>query len=111
MSSISPPNPGHPVQEDASPSDAGSSSWADRLVSPLIRGGLEAFSRDLPELLKTHKGRFVAYSGDRRLGIDQSKFRLVRLCLNQGLTVSEFIVLGIAPAIPEDLDWEEFHDI
>jgi hypothetical protein len=79
-------------------------------VPPQIQGGLEAFRRDLPELLEQHKGQFVAYSGDRRLGINRSQRKLVRLCLSQGLSVHEFVVPGIAPEIPDDLDAEEFRD-
>jgi hypothetical protein len=111
MSAISPPNPGHPVDEDASPPNALPSSWVDQPVPPLIQSGLEAFRRDLPELIEKHQGEFVAYSGNRRLGIDRSQRKLVRLCLSQGLSTHEFVVPGIAPEIPDDLDWEEFRDI
>ncbi|HKI32189.1 MAG TPA: hypothetical protein VKA46_10000 [Gemmataceae bacterium] len=64
-------------------------------VPPLIAGGRKAFLRDLPQLLKTHRGWCVAYSGDRRLGISRSALKLYDECFRQGLARTEFIVLDV----------------
>jgi len=111
MSSISPPNPGHPVEDDANRADAGPTSAVDWSIPPLLRSGCEAFRRDLPELLKNHEGKWAAYRGDRRLGITRTKSQAFQLGFKEGLTDHEFVVLGITPEIPDDVDGEDFSDI
>ena len=101
----------NPVEEELDPQIANDRSWVHRPVPPLIQSGQEAFSRDLPELLKKHAGKWVAYSGDRQLGIGRSKNKLYQQCLRQGLDHDEFVVRGIEPEPPDELDWEEFCDI
>lgn len=64
-------------------------------VPPLVAQGRETFLRDLPQLLKTHYGWSAAYSGDRRLGLSRSAWKLYDECLAQGLKRSEFLVLYI----------------
>jgi Family of unknown function (DUF5678) len=101
----------NPVEEELPPEIANDRSWAHRPVPPLIQRGQEAFSRDLPELLKKYAGKWVAYSGERQLGIGRSKGKLYQQCLRQGFDDDEFLVRSIEPEIPDDLDWEEFRDI
>lgn len=98
MSAISPTNPGHPVQDDARLTDVPSWFWPDPRVPPLWRRGEWAFRRDLPELLKKHKGKYVAYNGDRRIGIERSERKLHDLCTKQGLIWYEYVVGLIDPA-------------
>ena len=99
MSSISPPTPGHPVADDASRPDVPPPSWwPDPRVPPLLRSGEWAFQRDLPELLKEHKGKYVAYNGVRRIAIDRSERKLMDLCTKQGLIWYEYVVRLIDPA-------------
>jgi hypothetical protein len=64
-------------------------------MPPLIAQGRKAFLRELPQLLKTHRGWCVAYSGDRRLGPRRSALRLHEECFRQGLGRMEFLVLDI----------------
>ena len=97
MSAISPPNPGHPVQDDARRTDVPSWFWPDPRVPPLFRRGEWAFRRDLPELLKKHKGKYVAYNGDRRIAIDRSERKLIDLCTRQGLIWYEYVVAAHRP--------------
>lgn len=111
MSSISPASPGHPVGDDASRPDDRSPSLVDWSIPPLLQSGCDAFRRDLPELLKKHEGEWAAYSGDRRLGITRTKSQAFQLGFKEGLTDHEFVVLGITPEIPDDVDWEDFGDI
>jgi len=101
----------NPVEEDLGLDEDGASSWVDRPVPPLIQGGQEAFRRDLPDLLQKHAGQWVAYSGDRRIALGRSKIGLFQLCERQGLGSDEFVVRGIEPEMPDELDWEEFRDI
>jgi hypothetical protein len=88
MSSISPLDPGHPVENDLGSQDDNDSSWVDREIPPMIQRSQEAFRRDLPELLKKHEGKWVAYSGDRRLGMGRSKSKLARIGITR-LAVGE----------------------
>jgi hypothetical protein len=99
MSSISPTNPGHPVANDASRPDGPPPSWwPDPRVPPLFRISEWAFQRDLPELLKKHKGKYVLYNGDRRIAIDRSERKLFDLCTKLGLIWYEFVLRLIDPA-------------
>jgi hypothetical protein len=63
-----------------------------------------AFYRDLPELLKTHYWRWVAYHGDARLGFSKTQTDLYLRCLKQGLKEDEFVVLHIEPQALHDND-------
>jgi hypothetical protein len=62
-------------------------------VSPLAAQALEAFYRDLPELLRKHPGRWVAYHGDERFAVGRTETALYQKCLGHGLKEDEFIVL------------------
>ncbi len=92
MSAISPTNPGHPIQDDARRTDVPSWFWPDPRVPPLWLRGEWAFRRDLPVLLKKHKGKYVCYNGDRRIGIDRSERKLLDLCIMQGLIWYEYVM-------------------
>ncbi len=99
MSSISPPTPGHPVADDASRPDGPPASWwPDPRVPPLYRISEWAFQRDLPELLRKHKGKYVAYNGLRRIAIDRSEGKLLDLCTKEGLIWYECVVRLIDPS-------------
>ncbi len=75
-----------------------------RPVPPGILRSLTAFRRDLPELMKTHYGQWVAYHGDERLGFGRHKTPLFQECLRRGLQRGEFIVYMVIPEIPYDED-------
>lgn len=64
-------------------------------VPPLIAQGRETFLRDLPQLLKTHYGWSAAYSGNRRLGLSRSAWKLYDECLRRGLKPSEVLVVYV----------------
>jgi hypothetical protein len=59
--------------------------------------GERAFCKDLPELLKTEDGKWVAYRGEQRLGIADSSTHLYRECLAQGLDPKELFIEMIHP--------------
>jgi hypothetical protein len=72
-------------------------------IPPLIAQAREAFRRDLPELLSKYPRKWVAYSGDQRLGIAPSKTQLYQECLRHGLTPAQFLILSIEPEVPADV--------
>lgn len=63
-----------------------------------IEAATKAFRKDLPELLKQHPGKWVAYHGSEQFGIAEDDFDLYRACYKQGWKLSEFIVERIEPA-------------
>ena len=54
-------------------------------IAPGIRRSMEAYWRDLPQLLplKSRKRRWVAYHGDERIGIAKDDEPLIRECLRR----------------------------
>jgi hypothetical protein len=59
---------------------------------PMIQKSIDAFRRDLPELLQTHPGKWVAYHGDERVGFGKTQTELYQRCFARGLTRDDFIV-------------------
>jgi hypothetical protein len=66
-------------------------------IPPMIVRSQQAFSRDLPELLKTHYRLWVAYHGDERIGFGRTETELYDRCFARGLKESEFVVCSIEP--------------
>ena len=62
---------------------------------PMIQKSIAAIRRDLPELLKRHRGSWVAYNGDERIGFGKSQTGLYEECLRRGLTRDDFVVCGV----------------
>lgn len=62
---------------------------------PMIVKSIAAFRRDLPELLQRHRGSWVAYHGDERIGIGKTQTRLYEECFGRGLTRDDFVVCGV----------------
>jgi hypothetical protein len=52
-----------------------------------------AFYRDLPELLRRHCGRWVAYHGDEFAGSAPTQTELFQRCVGRGWKDGEFVVL------------------
>ena len=63
---------------------------------------LSLLSLDLPELLKSHDGWWVAYHGDERISFARSQRKLYQECLRRGLTDDQFLVCGILPDAADD---------
>jgi len=59
---------------------------------PMIQKSIDVFRRDLPELLRTHPGQWVAYHGDERVGFGRTETELYQRCFARGLTRDDFIV-------------------
>ncbi len=64
---------------------------------PMIQKSIDAFRRDLPELLKTHYRKWVAYHGNERIGFGKTETELYEECFHRGLTRDDFVVCGIEP--------------
>jgi len=62
---------------------------------PMIQKSIEAFRRDLPQILKSHRGKWVAYHGDERIGFGKTQTELYRKCFRRGLTRDDFMVCGV----------------
>ena len=65
---------------------------------PMIKKSIDAFRRALPELLRTHPGKWVAYHGDERVGFGKTQTELYQQCFARGLTRDDFIVGFSEPA-------------
>lgn len=66
---------------------------------PMIQASVNAFRRDLPELLRNSRGMWVAYHGDERIAVGRSQIALYELCFRRGLTRDDFIVCGIEEGV------------
>jgi hypothetical protein len=66
-------------------------------IPALICQARNAWRRDLPGLLKTNPGQWVAYYGDKLFGIARNKTELFQQCLRAGLQRGDFLVLRIEP--------------
>jgi hypothetical protein len=91
--------------------------------SPLIRPAMlqaqRAFWRELPDLLKNvqNHGKWVAYHGDKRVGLSKTRTDLYQRCVQQGLQRGSFYIDKIeeaetAPWVPTPLEEssDEFTD-
>jgi hypothetical protein len=69
---------------------------ADELpeIPPGIRRSMEAYWRDLPQLLplKSRKRQWVAYHGDERVAFGRGQWELYDECFRRGLREEEFYV-------------------
>jgi hypothetical protein len=61
----------------------------------------QAFERDLPKLLKTHPGQWVAYQGDQQLLCAPHTHEVYEECFQQGLTSDQFMIFEIGPDVEE----------
>jgi hypothetical protein len=100
-----------PGQERQSPfSGTGQEKETISTGALLYERAQAAFYRDLPELLKTHLGQWVAYHGDQFVGSARTQTELFRRCVGCGLRESDFIVLyadhaALADQEEIDLPW------
>jgi hypothetical protein len=69
------------------------------VVPEAVARCLAAFARDLPDLLRAHAGKWVAYANGERLRIANTQTELYRECLHdRGLPHEKFIVRLIVEA-------------
>ena len=78
----------------------------DEPVAPMIARSLDAFRSDLPQLLRTHARKWVAYHGDERIAFARRRTKLYNKCRRRGLKQDEFLVLLVmAETADEDINW------
>jgi hypothetical protein len=71
---------------------------ADRqFANAAIEAAFTAFHNDLPQLLRTHPGKWVAYHCDRMVAIDGDALKLYSMFRRLGIPLNEFIVECIEP--------------
>ena len=63
----------------------------------LNQRALEAFQRDLLQLVCVRPGQWVAYQGDRQLSFAAHKHQLYHDCFQRGLQRDEFVIFCIEP--------------
>ena len=81
-------------------------------VSPLIARAQRLFRRDLPRLLLSHDGQWVAYRGDQQVGFGDSMLDLYRECFRMGIKPDELVVRLIdAEQLAEELEVDITHDV
>jgi hypothetical protein len=65
---------------------------------------VRTFIKDLPELLKQYPGMWVAYHGNRRVGIAKTDLELYNECTRQEIPDDEYIVSPIELEPPDEVD-------
>jgi hypothetical protein len=89
------------VQSQSVQNDPAVAAAWDRLLNspplPKILQSIDAFRRDLPELLEKHARRWVAYSGDERICFGRTQTRVCQECFRRGLTLDDFIAAYVEP--------------
>ena len=106
--SPSPSNPSDVVPE-ANPEQeelpASLAAHYDRL-DKLVQRAHGTFMRELPELLKSHRGQWVAYHGDQRLGFNRDDVKLIKEWHARGVPQGELGIFLVVPDIPDDdIEW------
>lgn len=64
-------------------------------LADLKQQALRTFQRDLPRLWAEHPGQWVAYQGDRQLGLAAHKHELYQQCFQRGLQRDEFVIFCV----------------
>lgn len=88
------------VTEDGMSTEAGKDAQTDRVASA-------AYERDFDELDRCNHGRWVAYVGDRRVGMADTKTALLDDCHRQGYEDGAIFVARVQRDMaPAYVDWE-----
>lgn len=74
----------------------------EETIPPMITLALQTYERDLPEMLKTHYRKWVAYHGDKRIGFGRTEMELYKRCFQMGLKETDFLVLSVQPLIRDE---------
>jgi hypothetical protein len=88
--------PSGPDASAACPRAAGE----ERPGPALLREAAAAFRNDLPDLLRTHPGQWVAYRGGRQIHFGDSKTSLLHSCYAAGYRDEEIFVAKVQPEPP-----------
>jgi hypothetical protein len=63
----------------------------------------DLYAAGLPELLRSHRGKWVAFSSEGQIAIDADPNVVYRLCSEQGYRPGEFLMSCIEPEAVTDL--------
>src|SRR5262245_55426693 len=79
-------------------------------IAPLMLRSMQAFWRDLPELLKRrrNRGKWAAYHGEERVVISRSDVEAYQECFRRGLKRGEFYVGWLKPSRDGIPPWGTF---
>ena len=77
-------------------------------ISPGITRSIEAIRRDMPELLKKHRGQWIAYRGDQCVGFGRTETELYQDCLRRGLSRDDFFVGFVDEGA---MDWPDEYEV
>lgn len=80
-------------------------------VSPMLIRSTDAFYRELPELLKKHYGKWVAYHGDQCVGVGRTKTELYFKCVRAGIPEDEFEIRFVDSMALHDHDEINIPDV
>jgi hypothetical protein len=69
-------------------------------VPPARYEAEKTYHEQLPELVKTNRLQWVAYSGSQRLGFHTSKQALYQECLDRGFASGQFSIYFIDGSVP-----------
>ncbi len=72
-------------------------------ILPGILRSMQAFWRDLPELLRNrrNRGRWAAYHGDERIGVEADRLKLAREIRRRGVPRDDYYIGRIEPGTEE----------
>jgi hypothetical protein len=59
--------------------------------------GEQQFLRDLPQLLETNSGDWVAYHATERIGFAPTKYDAYQMCFRKNIPEEEFVVHCVEP--------------
>jgi hypothetical protein len=97
--------PKHQFRDEENRSEESNDEQGARL--DLQRLGWEAFRRHLPQLLKQHNGKWVAYHGQLRVALADSHPEIYDKIIEHGLPLNEMLVCCVEPLGPP-LDLRRF---
>jgi hypothetical protein len=66
-------------------------------IRELTQQALDAFRRDLPQLMQEGKWKWVAYNGDRQVAWGQRQRPVIQECKRLGFTTSEVMIRSVEP--------------
>ena|SRR5260370_32091492 len=71
-------------------------------IRELTQQALDAFRRDLPQLMQDGKWKWEAYHGDSQIAWGKTQLELYQECYRKGLKDDEFMIRSVEP------EWCEF---
>lgn len=82
-------------------------------IAPGILRSMQAFWRELPELLckRRNRGRWAAYHGDERIGVDADRLKLASEIRRRGLSQDDYYIDRVEPHAQAPWEPEEVESL